>query len=211
MYTNRETLSLGVVIQLDSVTRRDKSEPGVHTYQLWELFKKQPFIAKMIAGGSTVEYSAHMVPHGGYRMIPTRLCYNGVLLVGDAAGFVMSNGLTINGMNYAIASGILAADAVVEAKVKNDFSKRGLASYQSKVKQSYFYKSMKKMRKVDKILANSRLFTKYTEVITGGLKAILTENQEVKPKAFTAIRKSLKKNKVNIVRAALDALNARHL
>ena len=124
LYTNRDTLSLGIVVQLETVQRKNKSEQGVHTYTLWEQFKKQPFISKLIEGGEVVEYGAKMVPHGGYNMIPKKLYFDGALLVGDAAGFVLSNGLSINGMNYGIRSGIIAGDALVEAKSKNNFSKR---------------------------------------------------------------------------------------
>ena len=210
LYTNKETISLGVVIQLETVVYNETDEKGIHTYELWERFKQQPWIAKMIKGGKLVEYAAHLVPHGGYHMIP-KLYGDGVLIVGDTAGFVLSNGQSINGMNFAIASGILAADTVVECKQKNDFSEKGLSLYKKKVEKSYIHKNLKKFRKVDKLLSNPRLFNRYAEVITGGLKDMLTEDERVKPKAITSFRKNLKKNKVNIIRAAFDALNARHI
>ncbi|OLS20485.1 MAG: Electron transfer flavoprotein-ubiquinone oxidoreductase [Candidatus Heimdallarchaeota archaeon LC_3] len=211
LYTNKESLSIGIVVQLETITRKSQSELGIHTYTLWEQFKKHPFISKLIEDGETVEYGAKMVPHGGIHMIPKKLFFNGALLVGDAAGFVFSNGLTINGMNYGICSGILAADALIEAKSKNDFTSRGLSIYGKKIKSSYFYKTMKKFKKVDKYLTNPRLFNRYAEVLTGGLKDMLTENQEVKQKAISAMINNLKKQKVNRFRAALDALSLRHL
>jgi hypothetical protein len=70
---------------------------------------------------------------------------------------------------------------------------------------------MKKFRKVDKYLTNPRVFNKYAEVLTGGLKDMLTENQQEKPKAISAMFKNLKKKKVWKVRAVLDALSLRHL
>jgi electron transfer flavoprotein-quinone oxidoreductase len=129
----------------------------------------------------------------------------------DAAVFVFSNGLTINGMNYGIRSGIIAADALAQAKLKNNYSSKGLAIYQKNIKKSYFFKTMKKFRKVDKYLTNPRVFNKYAEVLTGGLKDMLTENQQDKPKAISAMFKNLKKKKVWKVRAILDALSLRHL
>ncbi|MHA1989508.1 MAG: FAD-dependent oxidoreductase [Candidatus Hodarchaeales archaeon] len=211
LYTNKESLSVGIVVQLETVARKNKTEQGIHTYTLWDQFKKQPFISKLIEGGETVEYGAKMVPHGGYHMIPKKLFFDGALLVGDAAGFVFSNGLTINGMNYGIRSGIIAADALAQAKLKNNFSSKGLAIYQKNIKKSYFYKTMKRFRKVDKYLTNPRVFNKYAEVLTGGLKDMLTENQQEKPKAISAMFKNLKKKKVWKVRAVLDALSLRHL
>ena len=64
-------------------------------------------------------------------------------------------------MNYAIASACVAADTLVEANKRQDFSDKGLSLYQKKLKQSYFWKDLKRFRKVDKVLANPRIFTKY--------------------------------------------------
>lgn len=214
LYTNKSTVSLGVVIQLETVTE------GMHTYTLYEEFKQHPWIQAFIKDGVRVEYGAKMVPHGGYNMLKkTKLYHPGALLIGDAAGFLLSNGMSILGMNYAIASGIVAADTLVEAKQRNDFSDKGLSRYQKKLQKSYFWKDLKRFRKVDKVLANPRIFQKYPGVITGLMKEALTEQgwkstekkTVQKPNLRQAAFKSLKDNKVNRIRAIFDALSARHL
>jgi len=96
-------------------------ENGVtHTYDIIEQFKEHPSIAPLIDGGTVAEYGAHMIPEGGLEMVP-KLFGDGYMIVGDSAGFGFSNGLVLQGMNYAFLSGILAGEAAVEAKSRNDF------------------------------------------------------------------------------------------
>ena len=61
-----------------------------------------------------VEHSGHMVPEGGYDMIP-KYVFDGCLLAGEAAGLCMNMGYQVRGMDFAVASGQMAAKAAVEA------------------------------------------------------------------------------------------------
>lgn len=85
-----------------------------------------------------------MIPEYGYNKFPKHYG-NGFLVIGDAAGFTFSNGLVIQGINYAIKSGILAADAFLEAKIRNEFTASSLSNYQSKLTKSYIYKDFKSL------------------------------------------------------------------
>ena len=71
-------------------------------------FNSIPAIAKLIAGGKIVEYSAHVIPEASR----TGLFTDGLLVVGDAAGLLINSGITLRGMDIAIASGDGAAEAV---------------------------------------------------------------------------------------------------
>ena len=82
---------------------RQKSVP-----QMLEDFKQHPAIRPLISGGKLLEYSAHMVPEGGLAMVP-QLVNEGVMIVGDAAGFCLNLGFTVRGMDLAIASAQAAA------------------------------------------------------------------------------------------------------
>ncbi|NLB18957.1 MAG: hypothetical protein GX825_09580 [Syntrophomonadaceae bacterium] len=75
-----------------------------------------PSIYPLIEGGVTIEYGAHMVPEAGFRGIPKKIFREGLLLVGDAAGFVINTGYSIRGIDLAIVSGIAAARAVIGAE-----------------------------------------------------------------------------------------------
>src|SRR5438270_12233272 len=116
LYTNRDTLYIGVVTQIASL-----AEKRVRAYDLLDQFKGHPAIAPLVREGVTLEYSAHMIPEGGWAMLP-QLSRGGLLVVGDAAGFVFAAGLFFEGMNFAIASGLAAAATVQEAHKEHDFS-----------------------------------------------------------------------------------------
>lgn len=212
LYTNKESISLGVVIELETI------KEGMHTYKLYEEFKHHPWVQAIIKDGQQLEYGAHLIPHGGYNALP-KLYHPGAVLVGDSAGFLLSNGLAINGMNYAVASGITAADSITEAIKKNNVSEKGLSIYQKNIKKTYFYKDMKRFRKVDKLMANPRVFSKYPSLMNDILKEMLTEKGWTstpkktvgKPKAIKATFKAMGKNKVSKVRLVFDGLKLRHM
>ncbi len=104
LYTNRDTLSIGVVTQIASL-----SQKRMKPYELLDQFKHHSAIAPLVRDSVTLEYSAHMIPEGGWAMLP-QLSKGGLLVVGDAAGFVFAAGLFLEGMNFAIASGLAAAE-----------------------------------------------------------------------------------------------------
>ena len=56
----------------------------IPVYQMLENFKNRPEIKPLIAGGKTVEYSGHVVPEGGIKMMP-EIIGDGVVVAGDAA------------------------------------------------------------------------------------------------------------------------------
>lgn len=212
LYTNKESISLGVVIELETI------KEGIHTYKLYEDFKAHPWIQSMIKDGQQLEYGAHLIPHGGYHYLPKNY-HGGAVLVGDAAGFLLSNGLGINGMNYAIASGIIAADSITQAIKKNNVTEKGLSIYNKSIQKSYFYKDLKRFKKVDKIMQNPRVFTKYPAMLNDVLKEMTsergwssTEKKTVgKPKAIRAGLRAMKKNKVSKVKLVVDGLRMRHM
>lgn len=109
LYTNKTTLSLGLVCGLHHLKEAKKSVP-----QMLEDFKQHPAVAPLIAGGKLLEYAAHVVPEAGMNMQP-ELVGDGVLIAGDAAGMCMNLGFTIRGMDLAVAAGEAAAKTVLSA------------------------------------------------------------------------------------------------
>lgn len=168
LYTNEDSISLGVVFGLHNIEKASKSVP-----QMLEDFKNHPSIEPLVAGGKTVEYSAHVVPEGGYDMLP-ELVGHGVLLAGDAAGLCLNVGYTVRGMDLAIASGEAAAIAIIAAKEKNDFSKTSLSRYTKELDNSFVMKDLKLYKDLPKFLDNKRMFNDYPEMTTGILKDMFT-------------------------------------
>lgn len=134
MYTNKDSVTIGLGVTLNELV-----EEGLKPYEILERLKQHPTIAPLIEGGTTKEYSAHLIPEGGYKAIP-QLCDNGVMIVGDAGMLV--NNLHWEGTNLAMISGKLAAETALEAFEQKDFSKTTLSKYEEKLKKSFVLKDM---------------------------------------------------------------------
>lgn len=159
IYTQTQTLSVGLVLHLDSLKKS-----GIAPYDLFEEFLAFDPVRKLLKGARLVEYSAHLIPEGGYRHVP-RLFADGMLLAGDAAGFCYTNGLNLEGMNLAMASGFHAAETVLNAYQKSDFSAKQLAQYQSRLEGSFVLRDMKTHEKSMDFQRNDRLFSAYPKLV----------------------------------------------
>ena len=159
IYAQTQSLSAGLVLHLDSLKKG-----GVGPYDLFEQFLALDPVRKLLKGARLAEYSAHMIPEGGYRHVP-RLYADGMLLAGDTAGLCYTNGLNLEGMNLAMASGFHAAETVVEAFQKGDFSATQLARYQNRLKESFVLRDMKTYERSADLMRNDRLFSVYPSVV----------------------------------------------
>ncbi|MHA2167664.1 MAG: FAD-dependent oxidoreductase [Candidatus Hodarchaeales archaeon] len=204
LYTNKDTLSIGTVSQIDTM-----NNPAFPPLNILESYKKHPFIHKMIKESNSVEYSAHWVPEGGIQMLP-RLYDSNVLIVGDAAGFVISNGIVIQGINYAISSGISAADTILHAHKLNDFSKKTLKNYEQQLKANLILKDMKTFKKIHTITRNPRLYSQYPELLVNIFKNMLTEQNQAKNHLLKLFLHQRKKQGVGWIRLLRDAITFRH-
>ncbi|MFR4804911.1 MAG: FAD-dependent oxidoreductase, partial [Eggerthellaceae bacterium] len=119
--TNKDSISLGLVATIS--TAMDASNPHP-VYQMLEDFKNHPAVAPIIRGAKVVEHSGHMVPEGGYNMIP-KYVFDGCLVAGETAGLCMNMGYQVRGMDFAVASGRMAGEAAVEAIDKGDVERGG--------------------------------------------------------------------------------------
>src|SRR5258708_3837671 len=157
LYTNRDTLSLGVVVQIASLAQKK-----MRAYELLDQFKQHPAIAPLVRDSVTLEYSAHMIPEGGWAMLPT-LSRAGLMVAGDAAGFVFAAGLFLEGMNFAIASGLAAAATAQEAHANQDFSAETMARSRNQLESSFLLNDLKNVRHPRASLHNDRLQNAYPE------------------------------------------------
>ena len=146
IYTNKESISLGLVISMKEMRENNNTR----SFDLIEQFKEHPYIAPLIEGGRVDEYNAHMVQEGGLKSVP-QLYGNGFMVVGDGAGFSFSNGMVLQGMNYAIASGIAAAESAIKAKIKSNFTKDGLSSYEERLKSSFVLQDLMNFKGIEEV------------------------------------------------------------
>jgi electron transfer flavoprotein-quinone oxidoreductase len=159
LYTNYDSISIGLVLHLGSLRTSGKTP-----YDLLNAFLEQPQTAKLVKGGRLMEYSAHVIPEGGYNMLP-ELFGNGILVAGDAAALCNATGLNLEGINLATHSGVLAGQAAVAAHQRGDFSRSGLAGYRRLMEESYVLKDLKLYRNAPKMLHNERIYQEYPELI----------------------------------------------
>lgn len=170
LYTNRDTLSLGLVCGLDGIKHARKSVP-----QMLEDFKQHPAVRPLIEGGTLLEYSAHLVPEGGIDMVPT-LVEDGVMIVGDAAGMCLNLGYTVRGMDLAITAANVAAQTVIAAKDANDFSKGKLQAYPNALEKSAVLRDMHHYRRLPAMMENPRIFQQYPQMATDLMASLFTVN-----------------------------------
>ena len=202
LYTNRDSLSIGIVAQLASLAQK-----RLKPYELLEGFKRHPFIEPLIRGGVVKEYSAHMIPEAGEKMMP-RLCTNGLLLVGDAAALTLQAGIFLEGMNFAIASGSIAAEAVKQAIADGDFSSRSLSRYENSLKRSFVLQDLRRFRHAPDFLANPRLQNAYPMTICHVAENLLRVDGSPKKKLARLVLRQLREDGIPLWRVLLDSLRA---
>ena len=127
------TCSIGFVSALDY------SNPSFDPHGAFTKFKTHPYIAGLLEGGKMVSYGAKTVSEGGYWSMP-KLYADGVVLVGESGGFL--NISRLKGIHLSMKSGMLAAEAIFEALLKNDFSSQSLKRYDDLFRASWAYKEM---------------------------------------------------------------------
>lgn len=176
MYTNKSSISLGLVATLsDLVTARTT------IYQMMEDFKQHPEVAALIRGGKLVEYSGHMVSEGGYHMIP-QLVGDGCLVAGDAGMLCMNLGYCVRGMDFAVASGQLAARAAIEAMDRKDFSASSLNRYKELLEGSFVLRDMRQYQRFPHFMESTkRIFNGYPALVRDIFNGMFVVDGEPQP------------------------------
>ncbi len=186
LYTNKDSLSLGIVVGIDALTE----EEPIKAPELLDNFKQKPEVARLIKGGETVEYSPHVIPEGGLKAMG-KLYGNGILVAGDAAGFSMNIGVTVRGMEYAMASGYYAAQAVIQAQEKNDFTKAGLAGYETLLKNSFVLSDFNNFKESLDVLDYPPLFNHIPELAGNVMRDLYAVPAGSKEKIFASIKRHM--------------------
>lgn len=193
LYTNRESLSLGLVLGIHDLMRQDQQGKGIEPHDMLEAFKQRPEVRPLIQDGHSVEYSAHAIVEGGVRAVG-RLHRDGMLVVGDAAGLSQNLGITVRGMDFALASGGMAAQAILHAREQRDFSARTLAHYERTLRQSFVIRDLETFRRLPAFLENPRLFGIYPQVATGLLEQLFWIGRHPKERLSTTALRMMRRD-----------------
>jgi electron transfer flavoprotein-quinone oxidoreductase len=201
LYTNADTVSVGVILDLTGL-----AAAAVRPEELLADLKAHPAVAPYLRGATVKEYSAHLIPEGGYDAMP-RLHHDGLLIAGDAAGMTLAAGIWVEGVNFAIGSGLAAGRAAAGAVAAGDVSRRGLAAYRREVERSFVLADHKRLRGAPRLLLSERLQRHYPALACDLAEGVFTvDNPTPKPGIWRLLRRAAARHGVKLRHLAADAV-----
>ncbi|BDU78366.1 FAD-dependent oxidoreductase [Mesoterricola sediminis] len=183
LYTNRGSLSLGLVVNPEQAGRS-----GRPVQELLQDLKTHPAIAPLVAGATPVEFGAHLVPELGHDGVPERLHREGLLVVGDAAQFGINTGLIIRGMDLAIVSGLAAAQAVIASPKASQCGE----AYMRRLEELSLLPSLEAYRRFHRLFEIGRIFREYPAMAGDIMQFLFKVDGTVPPPMVRRIRQLVK-------------------
>jgi electron transfer flavoprotein-quinone oxidoreductase len=200
LYTNADTVSVGLILNISSLFGRE-----AYSHDLMERFKLHPAIAPRLKGGELVEYGAKLIV-AGWASRPAAFQGDGWMVAGDAAGFTFSNGIVIQGMNYAIRSGILAAETALKSRSLHDASAEKLAEYTQALERHHILADFRGFEALDRVKWNSRLYTVYPRFAAELFHQMMDERGEPKRSVRRLLWKTLRASGIPLTSLMKDGL-----
>ncbi len=206
LYTNQDTLSLGVGVMVS-----DLKKHHIKPYEVLDSIKQHPMIRRLIQGGEVKEYSGHLIPEGGFDALPP-LSGDGWMLVGDAAQMV--NAVHREGTNLAMLSGRLAGLTAIKAHQQGSFSAGMLKSYDDTIRASIVFKDLKKYRGMHSLMRDvdsELLFNKLPQALNDAVyQMLLVDGVTKKEKQKSAIKllRSVAGGNMDLLRLGLKGWRA---
>lgn len=201
LYTNKESLSIGLVIQLAHLIEHQKK-----VSEIFDHYLNHPWIATLVKDGKVVEYGAHLVPEAGLRMMP-RLFTDGMMVIGDAAGLTINNGFWVRGMDLAIGSAIAAAEAAAQSFHNKDFSTASLALYRQKLEESFVMADLKTFARAPSFMQNDRLYTVYPQMLSEVFRQVYQQDARPHQPLRQITRKSVRQADLSLLELLRDIWN----
>jgi electron-transferring-flavoprotein dehydrogenase len=124
------------------VTWLNYANPYISPFEEFQRWKTHPKVKEILKGGRRVAYGARAISDGGFQSVP-KLTFPGGALIGCTAGFL--NVPRIKGSHTAMKSGMLAAEAAIEALAAGREHDE-LVAYQSGYEASWIYTELRKVR-----------------------------------------------------------------
>jgi len=183
LYTNHAAISVGLVMHLESLKVSGKAP-----YDVLNEFLQHPHVSRLVKGAVPLEYSAHLIPEGGYKAVPP-LYTDGLLVAGDAAGLCYTNGINLEGINLAMTSGVLAAQTAIEAINAKDYSAQTLSAYKTKLDSSFVLKDMKTFKNSAGMMHLDRLYRSYPRVFSNIMEKLYKVEGKPRPRLLKLFRK----------------------
>ena len=202
VYTNLDTLAVGVVLKLPKLGAQQ-----LRPEEIIANLKAHPGIAPLVEGGEVKEYSAHVIPEAGLSMMP-QLTGDGMVIAGDAAAMCLAAGIWLEGVNFAMASGMYAGEAAVEALAAGDTTAAGLAGYERRLNDTFVLRDHRKLRRAPSLVLSDRVQHLYPDLIaTTEERMFRVDNPAPKPGLRRLLNEERKRAGVRIRDLAQDALD----
>ncbi|MFM7127178.1 MAG: FAD-dependent oxidoreductase [Actinomycetota bacterium] len=188
IYTNLDTISLGVVLKLPKLAAQSRRPEAIIAG-----LKDHPAIRPLVEGAEILEYSAHVIPEAGLDMMPTMVA-DGLLVAGDAAALCLAAGIWLEGVNFAMASGMYAGRSAAAAVAAGDTSRRGLSGYTTLLEDSFVLKDHRKLRKIPRLVLSDRVQHTYPQFVTSVVERMFrVDNPRPKPGLRRILREERKR------------------
>ncbi len=200
LYTNLDSLSVGIVVRLDDLTARQKVVTDIFDH-----FVRHQFIAPYLEGGELLEYGCHLVAEGGLPMVG-EIVMDGMVVVGDAAGLTLNTGLTVRGMDLAVGSAVAAAEAIGDALDRKDISRASLARYRDKLFASYVGQDMKTYARAPHFLEVERMYKQYGELLANVLYGTFNLDTQPRQHLLKVARKNLARSPLKMRQLVRDGI-----
>jgi electron transfer flavoprotein-quinone oxidoreductase len=201
LYTNRETVSVGLVLSVTDLAASGRRPEGL----LADL-KAHPSIAPLLRNAELKEYSAHLIPEGGYRHMPP-LATDGMLIAGDAAGMCLAAGIWLEGVNFAIGSGLVAGRTAASAIGSGDVSAKGLAQYRKQLSETFVLTDHKRLRDAPGFVLSPRVQHEYPGLVCDFVQELFTvRNPRPKPRLGWLFRRTARGRGVRLAHLGRDAI-----
>ncbi len=200
IYTNGDSVSIGVVVDPLEVSRSKKEVQG-----MIEDFRLHPYVSRLLRGGKIIEYSAHMIPNS-VPLNPDDLVRSGFISTGDAAGLFINHGFTYRGVDLAMASGIAAARTVIEARAAGSYGREALMRYHSYLGEEVI-PEIERAEKTGDMLHNERMFSTYPRLALDFLEDMFRIDGFGREAVSGTLKKNMK-GRVTLLRMLRDMLSA---
>jgi electron transfer flavoprotein-quinone oxidoreductase len=200
LYTNLDTVGVGVVLKVSALAAQSTRPETIIA-----ALKTHPAIAPLVDGGELVEYSAHLIPEAGLTMIP-KLATNGMVVAGDAASLCLAAGIWLEGVNFAWASGMYAAEAVDEALRAGDVSADGLVGYERRLASTFVLRDHRKLRRVPALVLSDRVQHEYPQLAANVVERMFrVDNPAPKPGLRRIVKEERRRAGVRLRHLVRDA------
>ncbi|MFY9262572.1 MAG: FAD-dependent oxidoreductase [Actinomycetaceae bacterium] len=203
LYTNRDTVSIGVVLRLDDLAAKGLVASDVHDH-----FLAHPAIAPLLEGGELLEYGCHLTIEDGPAMTSHDLTRPGLLIIGDAGGFTLNTGLTIRGMDLAAGSALAAVAAAHSALEAGDFSQEAMDKYLAELDNSFVGQDMKTYKKAPAFLETQEMYGEMGDLLADVFYNLYNLDTTPRKPLIRAAQDALKASGMKMTKLARIALGA---